>query len=67
MSALLTTSTRAPRAGGRASRPRGGGSALERDRRKLFLPFVGPALLFYTVLFVVPSDARRRTYEVVVN
>lgn len=27
---------------------------LAKQRRKLFIPFVGPALLFYTVLFVVP-------------
>lgn len=29
-------------------------SSLSRQRRKLFWPFVGPALLFYTVLFVIP-------------
>lgn len=58
MAALLDThaseSTTAP---ARSARRRGGGTALERERRKLFLPFVGPALLFYTVLFVAPIVA----------
>lgn len=27
------------------------------QRRRLFVPFVGPALLFYTALFVVPTLA----------
>lgn len=34
-----------------------GGSSIERQRRKLLVPFVGPAFLFYTVLFIVPSIA----------
>ncbi|MCE4026117.1 sugar ABC transporter permease [Microbacterium sp. Au-Mic1] len=37
----------------RASRP--GGNAIDNARKKLFVPFVGPALLFYSVLFVGPS------------
>ncbi|MGC0273315.1 carbohydrate ABC transporter permease [Pseudactinotalea sp. Z1739] len=32
-------------------------SPLDRQRRKLFVPFVMPALLFYVVLFVVPIIA----------
>jgi len=31
--------------------------SLAQQRRRLFVPFVGPALLFYTVLFVVPTFA----------
>ncbi|GAA4657424.1 carbohydrate ABC transporter permease [Arthrobacter cryoconiti] len=34
-----------------------GGSSIERQRRKLLVPFVGPAFLFYTVLFIVPAIA----------
>ncbi|MDJ0314455.1 sugar ABC transporter permease [Arthrobacter sp. H35-D1] len=34
-----------------------GGSSIERQRRKLLVPFVGPAFLFYTVLFIVPTIA----------
>jgi raffinose/stachyose/melibiose transport system permease protein len=30
---------------------------LAQQRRRLFVPFVGPALLFYTLLFVVPTLA----------
>lgn len=55
MAALLGTGsapTTAPT--GSDTAPRRGGTALERQRRRLFLPFVGPAVLFYTVLFVAP-------------
>ncbi|MFE6735170.1 carbohydrate ABC transporter permease [Microbacterium sp. NPDC057650] len=41
-----------------AGGPRGsrsGGNAIDRARRRLFVPFVGPALLFYSVLFVGPA------------
>lgn len=31
------------------------GSSIERQRRKLLIPFVGPAVLFYTLLFVLPA------------
>ena len=31
------------------------GSSIDRQRRKLLVPFVGPAFVFYTVLFIVPS------------
>ncbi len=31
------------------------GSSIERQRRKLLFPFVGPAFIFYTVLFIVPT------------
>ncbi len=31
------------------------GSVIQRQRRKYFVPFVGPALLFYTVLFILPA------------
>lgn len=31
------------------------GSSIDRQRRKLLIPFVGPAFLFYTILFIVPS------------
>ncbi|SEB65076.1 carbohydrate ABC transporter membrane protein 1, CUT1 family [Paramicrobacterium humi] len=34
---------------------RTGGNAIDRGRKKLFVPFVGPAFLFYTILFVVPA------------
>lgn len=38
-----------------AARNRGsGGSPLEREQRRLFWPFVAPALAFYVVLFLVP-------------
>lgn len=33
------------------------GSILERQRRKLLVPLVGPAFLLYTVLFVIPAVA----------
>lgn len=33
----------------------GGGSTIDRARRRLFVPFVGPAFVFYTILFVVPA------------
>lgn len=36
-------------------RRRGGGSTIDRARRRLFIPFVGPAFVFYTLLFVVPA------------
>ncbi|MPV38150.1 carbohydrate ABC transporter permease [Georgenia subflava] len=49
MSALLSSpATKAP---GQA------GSPLARQRRRLFWPFVGPALVLYTALFVVPVGA----------
>ncbi|MCL2551337.1 MAG: sugar ABC transporter permease [Actinomycetia bacterium] len=35
--------------------PRGG--TLARQRRRLFIPFVGPALLLYSVLFIAPIGA----------
>jgi len=57
MAALLgTEAAPAPPAAG-SSAARRGGTALERQRRRLVLPFVGPALLFYTVLFVGPIVA----------
>lgn len=31
------------------------GNAVDRARKKLFVPFVGPALIFYSVLFVIPA------------
>ncbi|WP_313479596.1 sugar ABC transporter permease [Microbacterium sp.] len=34
---------------------RGGGSTIDQARRRLFVPFVGPAFLLYSILFVVPS------------
>ena len=34
---------------------RGRGNAIDTARKRLFVPFVGPALLFYSVLFVAPS------------
>ena len=34
---------------------RGGGSTIDQARRRLFVPFVGPAFVLYTILFVVPS------------
>jgi len=61
MSALLETGPKPAHTSGRKKAgPDGtsvGGSALQRNRRKLFIPFVGPALVFYTVLFVVPIIA----------
>jgi raffinose/stachyose/melibiose transport system permease protein len=36
-------------------RRRGGGSTIDHARRRLFVPFVGPAFVLYTILFVVPS------------
>src|SRR5699024_8946238 len=61
MSALLETSPKPARTSGRKKAgPEGasvGGSALRRNRRKRFGPFVGPAWVFYTVLFVVPIIA----------
>ncbi len=35
--------------------PGAGGNAIDRARKRLFVPFVGPALLFYSVLFVGPA------------
>lgn len=59
MSALLARGQdlRAATPGGSpAGRPRKAAdrSPLERQRRKLFVPFVFPALLFYVVLFIIP-------------
>ncbi|WP_125610096.1 carbohydrate ABC transporter permease [Specibacter cremeus] len=34
-----------------------GGSSIDRQRRKLLVPFVGPAFVFYTILFIVPAIA----------
>ncbi len=57
MSAPTTRRTR--RAPAPAQKPgRGpGGSSIERQRRKLLVPFVGPAFVFYTILFIVPAIA----------
>lgn len=40
-----------------APRRRNGSGSLTQQRRRLFIPFVGPALLFYTLLFVLPTLA----------
>lgn len=40
----------------RAAR-REAGSSIDRQRKKLLIPFVGPAFILYTILFVVPSLA----------
>lgn len=45
----LTVGAAAPRGG------RTGGNAIDRARKRLFVPFVGPAFLLYTLLFVVPA------------
>lgn len=52
----MTVSTREPSALPAAS-PRGrkGGGGIAHSRRRLFVPFVGPALAFYTLVFVVPT------------
>lgn len=50
MTALLTE-------GARPAKGRPSPSSLAGQRRKLFWPFVGPALLFYTALFIVPVFA----------
>jgi raffinose/stachyose/melibiose transport system permease protein len=57
MSALTTKRRR--RAPTPAEEPgRGsGGSSIDRQRRRLLVPFVGPAFIFYTVLFIVPAIA----------
>ncbi|WP_329485520.1 sugar ABC transporter permease [Kitasatospora sp. NBC_01246] len=44
----------AVRGGGRAQPVNAGTSPLERQHRRIFWPFVGPALLVYGVLFLVP-------------
>lgn len=36
---------------------RGGRGSPSKRRGKMFIPFVGPALIFYTVLFIVPTIA----------
>jgi raffinose/stachyose/melibiose transport system permease protein len=41
----------------RQPRRREATGTLAQQRRRLFVPFVGPALLFYTALFVVPTLA----------
>ncbi|WP_235934581.1 carbohydrate ABC transporter permease [Paramicrobacterium chengjingii] len=48
---------RARRTAGAGTRQgiRTSGNAIDRGRKKLFVPFVGPAFLFYTILFVVPA------------
>ncbi|WP_035750438.1 carbohydrate ABC transporter permease [Arthrobacter sp. 35W] len=38
-----------------AGRPQAGGSTMDRQRRKLLVPFVGPAFIFYTALFIIPA------------
>lgn len=43
------------RASAQKPKPGQGGSSIDRQRRKLLIPFVGPAFLFYTVLFIVPA------------
>ncbi|MDQ4215526.1 sugar ABC transporter permease [Microbacterium capsulatum] len=45
----------APSDRGARTAPRSGGNAIDRARRRLFVPFVGPALLLYTALFVGPA------------
>lgn len=42
---------------GALRRSRESTGTLAQQRRRLFVPFVGPALLFYTLLFVVPTLA----------
>lgn len=49
MTALLTEGT--------GTKKRVSDSSLAKQRKKLFWPFVGPALLFYTVLFIFPVIA----------
>lgn len=57
MSALTTKRpTRAPAPAEKPGR-RPGGSSIDRQRRKLLVPFVGPAFIFYTILFIVPAFA----------
>jgi raffinose/stachyose/melibiose transport system permease protein len=56
----MSTTARAAvrtRAAGRSrpATPRRGGNSIDNQRKKLLVPFVGPAFVFYTVLFVVPS------------
>ena len=46
-----------PATNGRRPRAAAHGSTIERQRRRLLVPFVGPAFLFYSVLFVVPALA----------
>ncbi|SIN88692.1 carbohydrate ABC transporter permease [Agromyces cerinus] len=52
----IRTPPRSPVAGPAAeSVVRPGGNAVDRGRKRLFVPFVGPAFLLYTVLFVGPA------------
>lgn len=39
----------------RRAKPAAPGSVIEQQRRKFLIPFVGPAFLFYTLLFIVPA------------
>lgn len=56
---LKTPTTEAPPAAAvlPQARAKGKHNSLESQRRKLLVPFVGPAFLIYTVLFVVPTGA----------
>lgn len=54
----MTAGARVGAAPARARSRRGESSgSLSQQRRRLFIPFVGPALLFYTALFIVPTLA----------
>lgn len=55
MAALSTAFPRARRARGEASRAKTNSrSPLERQHRRMFWPFAAPAVIFYTVIFLVP-------------
>ena len=43
------------RGGGRRTKASAPTSIIDRQRRKLLIPLVGPAFIFYTVLFIIPS------------
>ncbi|MDO5736611.1 MAG: sugar ABC transporter permease [Propionibacteriaceae bacterium] len=45
------------RGGGRSNKKSAPSSIMDRERRKLLIPLVGPAFVFYTVLFIIPSLA----------
>lgn len=51
MSAVAT----APRRGQAGRRVGASGSIIDQQRRKYLIPFVGPAFLFYTLLFILPA------------
>lgn len=51
----MTAAAAKPLRGQRRKRAAAPGSIIEQQRRKYLVPFVGPAFVFYTLLFILPA------------